>query len=133
MWHEIANDSVGGVPPAVTYCPLCDTGIVFRRTFNDRELDFGVSGRLVYSNMIMFDRQTESWWIQAIGRGIAGRYAGQQLALHPSLMLSWADAAEAWSDARVLSRDTGIRRDYGCNPYVGYDGAARPFLYDGPP
>ena len=132
MWHEIANDTVGGVSLAVTYCPLCNTGIVFRRTFDDRDLDFGVSGRLVYSNMIMYDRQTESWWIQATGRGIAGRYAGQQLALYPSLMLSWADAAAAYPDARVLSRETGFRRDYGRNPYVGYDGAALPFLYYGP-
>ena len=132
MWHEIVNDQIGDTPLSITYCPLCNTGIVFDRRFDNQILDFGVSGRLVYSNMIMYDRQSETWWIQATGRGIAGRYAGQQLRLYPSMMLSWHEAVEAYPDARVLSRDTGFRRDYGRNPYVGYDGAAVPFLYDGP-
>ena len=132
MWHEIVNDVVGTKPLAVTYCPLCNTGIVFERTLDDELMDFGVSGNLIYSNMIMFDRQTETWWIQATGRGIAGRYAGQQLALHPSMLLSWREAQQAFPQARVLSRDTGHRRDYGRNPYGGYDRADQPFLYRGP-
>ncbi len=131
-WHEIVNDQFSGLPIAVTYCPLCNTGMVFDRRFYDEVLELGVSGRLIYSNMIMYDRQTESWWIQATGQGIAGKFAGQRLRLLPSGMLSWADAREAYPEAEVLSRDTGHRRNYGRNPYAGYDSAERPFLYRGP-
>lgn len=132
MWHEIANDVVGGVPITVTYCPLCNTGVAFEREFDGQILDFGVSGRLRFSNMIMYDRQTETWWQQASGEGIAGDYAGRRLELYPMLMLSWSDASSQYPDAKVLSRDTGYNRSYGTNPYVGYDRAARPFLYRGP-
>ncbi|TVR67640.1 MAG: DUF3179 domain-containing protein [Spirochaetaceae bacterium] len=132
MWHEIVNDEVGGRPVSVTYCPLCNTGVVFDRTFDGEVFDFGVSGRLIYSNMLMYDRQTETWWIQATGRGVVGEYAGQQLRLVPSTMISWAQAREAYPDARVLSFETGYRRDYGRNPYRGYDSADAPFLYRGP-
>ncbi len=130
-WHEIVNDELGGYPVTVTYCPLCNTGVVFDRRFDDLTLDFGVSGLLIFSNMIMYDRQTETWWVQATGRGVAGRFAGQQLAFVPSTMVSWRDARETYPDARVLNRDTGHRRDYGSNPYVGYDGLYEPFLYRG--
>ncbi len=132
MWHEIVNDEVGGKPLAVTYCPLCNTGVVFERTFDNQVLDFGVSGRLIYSNMLMYDRQTETWWIQATGRGVAGRYAGQQLAFVPSMLISWSEAESGFADAEVLSFETGYRRDYGRNPYVGYDSSTSPFLYRGP-
>ncbi|TVQ38112.1 MAG: DUF3179 domain-containing protein [Spirochaetaceae bacterium] len=132
MWHEIVNDQVGDTPLAVTYCPLCNTGVVFERRFDRELLDFGVTGRLIYSNMIMYDRQTESWWVQATGRGVAGRYAGQQLALVPSTLLPWRQARDSYPQAQVLSFETGYRRDYGRNPYVGYDSAADPFLYRGP-
>lgn len=132
MWHEIVNDEVGGTPVSVTYCPLCNTGVVFDRFFAGRVLDFGVTGRLLYSNMLMYDRQTETWWIQATGRGVAGEYAGQQLRFVPSTMLPWSVAREVYPDARVLSFDTGYRRDYGRNPYVGYDSTDTPFLYQGP-
>ncbi len=131
-WHEIVNDTIAGRPVAVTYCPLCNTGMVFDRRFDEEVLEFGVSGRLIYSNMIMYDRQSESWWIQATGQGIAGDYAGQRLRLLPSSMLSWQDVREAYPEAQVLSRDTGHRRNYGRNPYVGYDSADAPFLYRGP-
>ncbi len=131
-WHEIVNDSVSGHPVAVTYCPLCNTGMVFDRRFAGDTLEFGVSGRLIYSNMIMYDRSRESWWIQATGQSIAGYHAGQQLRLLPSSMLSWADVREFYPDAEVLSRETGHQRDYGRNPYAGYDTSVRPFLYQGP-
>ncbi len=132
MWHEIVNDTVGSTPLTVTYCPLCNTGIVFERTFDGQLMDFGVSGMLIYSNMIMYDRQTETWWVQATGRGIAGEHAGQQLAFYPSTLIPWREARTLYPQARVLSRHTGHRRDYGRNPYGGYDRAARPFLYRGP-
>ncbi len=78
-WHEIVNDTVGGEPVIVTFCPLCNTAIAFKRTFGGQILDFGTTGRLRFSNLIMYDRQTETWWQQASGEGIAGRYAGQRL------------------------------------------------------
>ena len=132
MWHEIVNDEVGGVPVTVTYCPLCNTGVTFLRRYDGKSLDFGVSGRLRFSNMIMYDRQTESWWQQATGRAIAGEYAGGRLARYPMLMLSFGEARQNWPRARVLSRNTGYSRAYGRNPYSGYDTADTPFLYRGP-
>ncbi|MFW5684112.1 MAG: DUF3179 domain-containing protein [Spirochaetota bacterium] len=131
-YHEIVNDEVGGVPLAVTYCPLCNTGIVFDRRHDGRVLDFGTTGRLRYSNLLMYDRQSESWWQQATGQGVVGRYAGEQLSLHPSLMLPWDVASARHAEASVLSRETGYSRAYGSNPYTGYDTSTRPFLYRGP-
>ncbi|TVR91830.1 MAG: DUF3179 domain-containing protein [Spirochaetaceae bacterium] len=131
-WHEIVNDSIGGLPVAVTYCPLCNTGMVFERRLGNEVLDFGVSGRLIYSNMIMYDRPSETWWIQATGAGIAGKYTGHRLRLVPSSMLAWRDVKGAFPAAEVLSRATGYARDYGRNPYQGYDRSAQPFLYRGP-
>jgi hypothetical protein len=133
MWHEIANDTVDGVPVAVTFCPLCNTAIVFDRRVGDQVLDFGTTGRLRYSNLIMYDRQTESWWQQATGAGIAGQYAGEQLAFLPATIVAWQEFATTHPSGRVLSRETGFNRDYGRNPYAGYDDVDRPpFLYDGP-
>jgi hypothetical protein len=133
MWHEIVNDVVDGVPVAVTFCPLCNTAIAFERTLDDRVLDFGTTGRLRYSNLIMYDRQTESWWQQATGEAIAGEFAGRQLDFYPASLISWADFKTAHPGGKVLSRETGFARDYGRNPYTGYDDVNNtPFLYDGP-
>ena len=132
IWHEIVNDMVGSLPVTITYCPLCNTGAAFLRNFDGYLLDFGVSGRLRYSNMIMYDRQTETWWQQATGKGIAGRYAGGGLLLLPMLSVSWREVKRNWPDAMVLSRDTGHSRTYGRNPYNGYDTSPSPFLYRGP-
>jgi Protein of unknown function (DUF3179) len=132
-WHEIVNDIVGGVPLAVTYCPLCNTAIAFERTFDGRQLDFGTTGRLRYSNMVMYDRQSETWWQQGNGEAIAGEHAGRRLTQRPVLLISWADFKAAHPDGKVLSRDTGMTRAYSFNPYEGYDNPARqPFLYQGP-
>ena len=132
-WHEIVNDEVGGVPISVTFCPLCNTAIGFQREFDGQVLDFGTTGRLRYSNLIMYDRQTETWWQQATGAGIAGKYAGSQLGFYPANIVSWQDFRERYPDADVLSRDTGYSRSYGRNPYAGYDNINnRPFLYRGP-
>jgi hypothetical protein len=133
MWHEIVNDVVDGVPVAVTFCPLCNTAIAFERTLDERVLDFGTTGRLRYSNLIMYDRQTESWWQQATGEAIAGEFAGRQLDFYPASLIGWADFKAAHPEGKVLSRETGFARDYGRNPYTGYDDVNNtPFLYDGP-
>lgn len=84
MYHEIVNDKLAGIPVAVTYCPLCNTGTAFRRTANGKILDFGTTGRLRYSNLLMYDRQTESWWQQATGTAVIGTYTGQELEMFPS-------------------------------------------------
>ena len=132
-WHEIVNDTLGDVPVSVTFCPLCNTGVAFERTFDGQVLDFGTTGRLRYSNLIMYDRQTETWWQQATGEGIAGQYAGSQLTFVPASMIAWADFREGHPDGDVLSRDTGLRAAYGQNPYPGYDDVNEsPFLYQGP-
>jgi hypothetical protein len=132
-WHEIVNDTVGGVPLTVTYCPLCNTAIAFERTFDGRELDFGTTGRLRYSNLIMYDRQSETWWQQGTGQAITGEHAGRRLTQRPMTLISWADFKTAHPDGRVLDRDTGFARSYGRNPYVGYDNpSTQPFLYQGP-
>ena len=107
IWHEIVNDSFNDVPVAVTYCPLCNSAITFDRRLGDRTLDFGVSGVLRHSDMIMFDRQTESWWQQLVGEAIIGELLGERLTVLPSFLVSWEDFKEAFPDGRVLSRETG--------------------------
>jgi hypothetical protein len=133
IWHEIVNDVVGGHPVAVTFCPLCNTAIVFDATVNGQQLDFGTTGRLRYSNLLMYDRQTETWWQQASGDAVIGELLGTQLTFLPASYISWAEARDTYPDAQVLSRETGNQRDYGRNPYAGYDNVnSSPFLYDGP-
>jgi len=132
-WHEIVNDTVGGLPLTVTFCPLCNTAITFERTLDGRVLDFGTTGRLRFSNLIMYDRQTESWWQQAGGDAIAGELAGQRLTFYPATIIAWDEFKAAHPAGQVLSRDTGFGRNYGRNPYVGYDDInSSPFLFRGP-
>jgi len=131
-YHEIVNDVVGNTPVTVTYCPLCNSGLTFRREFNGEILDFGTTGRLRLSNLIMYDRQSETWWQQATGEGLVGRYAGFRLELYPMLMMPWERARDRFIHAVVLSQDTGHARPYGNNPYAGYDTSRQPFLYRGP-
>jgi len=121
IWHEIVNDEVGGVPISVTFCPLCNTTLAFRRVFDGRVLDFGTTGYLRHSDLVMYDRQTETWWQQATGEGIVGEYAGRRLSFVPAPVLSWREVRKQLPDALVLSRETGHRRPYGQNPYVDYD------------
>ena len=131
IWHEIANDVVGGVPVAVTFCPLCNSSIVFDRRVDGETLRFGVSGNLRHSDLIMWDDRTQSWWQQFTGEAIVGAYTGEQLELIPSLVVSFEQFAGQYPDGVVLSRDTGASRPYGSNPYTGYDSASSPFLFDG--
>lgn len=133
MWHEIVNDTVGGAPVTITFCPLCNTAIAFDRTVQGQTLDFGTTGRLHYSNLIMYDRQTETWWQQATGEAIVGELTGTRLTFLPAPILSWADFKATYPEGKVLSRETGFNRAYGRNPYAGYDNVNNPpFLYDGP-
>lgn len=133
MWHEIVNDVVAGEPIAVTFCPLCNTAIAFFSTVEGQALDFGTTGRLRYSNLLMYDRQTESWWQQATGEAVIGSYTGAQLDFAAAPIISWAQFKAASPDGQVLSRDTGYARPYGNNPYLGYDNVNQsPFLYRGP-
>ncbi len=132
MWHEVVNDEVGGVPVTVTFCPLCNSAIVFERTVNGMVLDFGTSGNLRNSDLVMWDRQTESWWQQLTGEAIVGRLAGTKLEFLAAPIVSWNDFKTLQPDGMVLSKDTGSNRRYGTNPYVGYDTVdIPPFLFTG--
>ena len=132
VWHEIVNDVVGGVPVAVTFCPLCNSAIVFDSRLNETVLSFGVSGNLRNSDLIMYDRETHTWWQQFTGEGIVGTFAGERLDILPAAIVSFADFRAANPEGAVLSRDTGFSRAYGQNPYAGYDRADRPpFLFSG--
>ena len=134
VWHEIVNDSVGGVPVTVTFCPLCYTAIAFDRRAANRVLDFGTTGNLRKSDLVMYDRQTESWWQQAIGQAIVGDLTGTQLTILPASIVSWDSFRTAHPEGSVLSKDTGFSRSYGSNPYAGYDNTnTKPFLFDGKP
>lgn len=131
-WHEIVNDVVGGVPVAATFCPLCNSAIVFDRRFGGEVLDFAVSGNLRNSDLIMFDRQSQTWWQQFTGEGIVGKNAGFQLEVLSAFIISFEDFKQAHPEGLVLSRDTGFIRSYGQNPYAGYDRADNPpFLFAG--
>lgn len=129
-WHEIVNDDVGGIPVAVTFCPLCNSAPTFDRRVNGEVLEFGVSGKLRNSDMVMYDRQTESWWQQAIGEGIVGRHTGETLDQLPTWMESW-DAFRTRNPNGLVMDEPPFARSYGRNPYVSYDSSHRPFLYGG--
>ena len=129
-WHEIVNDIVGDVPVAVTFCPLCNSGLTFDRRVDGQVLTFGVSGKLRNSDMVMFDRETESWWQQAIGTGIVGELTGAELVPLPSWMESWAEFKARNPDGLIMDQPKWPRM-YGRNPYVSYDSSPRPFLYGG--
>lgn len=132
MWHEIVNDRLADVPIAVTFCPLCNAAIVFDRRLDGQVLDFGTTGKLRHSDLVMWDRQTESWWQQFLGEGIVGTMTGKRLKVLASRLESFAAfRARAPDHALVLVPNNPQFRPYGANPYAGYDGLARPWLYDG--
>jgi hypothetical protein len=131
IWHEIVNDMVGGLPITVTYCPLCNSAIVFDRRLDGRVLDFGTTGKLRRSDLVMYDRQTESWWQQFIGEGIVGEMTGKRLKMLPARVESLDNFRKRFKTAKVLVPNNASMRPYGRNPYAGYDSASRPFLYRG--
>ena len=132
IWHEIVNDTVGATPVAVTFCPLCNSGLVFDRRLDGQLLEFGVSGMLRHSDMIMYDRQTDSWWQQYTGTAIAGELTGARLTQLPALLESWQSFTDRHPDGLVMAEPTSHNRPYGLNPYEGYD-TGIPFLYRGEP
>ncbi len=121
VWHEIVDDTVDGIPVAVTFCPLCGSGIVFERTVNNQELEFGVSGLLHESNLVMYDDKTESLWSQASGKAIVGDFTGTQLKLFPSSLITFEQFSQNHSDGLVLSDETGHFRNYEFYPYGSYE------------
>lgn len=121
IWHEIVNDTIAGLPVAVTFCPLCNASLAFERTVDGRVLDFGTTGWLRMSDLVMYDRQTHSFWQQLGGEAIVGELTGSTLTEIPSRIVGFGDFRAAHGDGPVLSRKTGYRRSYGRNPYVGYD------------
>ena len=142
-FHEIVNDVIGGRPVAVTFCPLCNSSVVFDREVLGSVLRFGVSGNLRNSDLIMWDDVTETWWQQLTGEGLVGHLAGVTLTFLPSQLIAFDEFKAAFPDGQVLSRDTGFSRPYGRNPYGGYDTVddrpfqsqgrleERPFLFQG--
>lgn len=132
-WHEIVNDQVGDLPVAVTYCPLCNSAVGFRRQVDGQVLRFGTSGLLRNSDLVMWDRQTESLWQQITGEAIVGGLTGTRLEFIPTPIVSWKDFRVRFPQGKVLSQETGFQRAYGSNPYVGYDSEQRPFLFTGEP
>jgi hypothetical protein len=134
IWHEIVNDTVGDVPVSVTYCPLCNSAVTYRRVVNGVETTFGTSGRLFASALVMYDRATESLWTHFDGRAVVGVLTGAELEVFGSPLMSWADFRSAYPTGKVLDESqTGFSRNYGSNPYVGYDNAdTEPFLFRGP-
>lgn len=130
MWHEIVNDVVGGLPVTVTFCPLCNSGVIFDGRLDDRVFTFGVSGNLRNSDMVMYDCQTESWWQQFTGEAIVGEMTGKVLTRLPGWMESWAEFKARNPEGLVMD-EPDYPRNYGANPYTGYDSSPRPFLYSG--
>lgn len=131
VWHEIVNDELGGVPIAVTYCPLCNTSVVFDRRLDDLVLDFGTTGQLRHSDLIMYDGPTESWWQQYSGEAIVGELDGRRLKILPSRLESLDEFRARAPQGTVLVPNDPNFRNYGANPYVGYDRSAVPLLYGG--
>ena len=131
IWHEIVNDTVGGIPVTVTYCPLCNSAVVFDRRVAGKATEFGTTGKLRNSDLVMYDRDTESWWQQFLGEAIVGERTGTRLKVLPARLESWERFAARHPDGIVLVPNDRSMRRYGSNPYAGYDSASVPFLYGG--
>ncbi len=120
-YHEIVNDEINGEPVVITYCPLCGTGIAFSAVAAGKARSFGVSGLLYNSDVLLYDRQTESLWSQILGQAISGPLKGERLQRIALAHTSWLDWRNRHGETLVLSRDTGYRRDYTRDPYAGYE------------
>ncbi len=119
-WHEVVNDRIADTPFIVSFCPLCGTGAVFSATVGGDILDFGVSGLLYNSDVLLYDRQTQSLWSQIRGQSISGSYVGTELVQLPTQHTTWKRWREQYPETTVLSTDTGYVRDYSRNPYGDY-------------
>ncbi len=129
MRHEIVNDTLAGVPISVTFCPLCNAAVVFDRRLDGMVLDFGTTGKLRNSDLVMYDRQTESWWQQFLGQGIVGKMTGKLLKIVPSRLESWANFKKRAPKGQVLVPASVFRSlsSYCCNPYTRYDSQKAPY------
>ncbi|HBS34415.1 MAG TPA: hypothetical protein DEA50_04960 [Parvularcula sp.] len=131
MFHEIVNDTVAGRPVAVTFCPLCNAAVVFDRRIDGQPVEFGTTGKLRHSDLVMYDRTTHSWWQQFTGAGIVGVHAGRRLQRLAARLESFENFAQRFPEGEVLMPDEFSTAPYGRNPYLRYDSASRPFLYRG--
>ena len=120
VWHEIVNDFIANDPILITYCPLCGSGIAYERTINGQAVEFGTSGKLYNSNLIMYDRLTDSYWTQIDGIAVTGELTGTELQELSIDTVVWRDWKKVHSDSLVLSKDTGFNRNYGSDPYGSY-------------
>jgi hypothetical protein len=120
VWHEIVNDEVAGDPIAITYCPLCGSGIAYERTLQGETVEFGTSGKLYNSNLVMYDRKTDSYWTQIDGLAVVGPLTGTELKAISIDTVAWRDWKAAHPDSEVLSQQTGESRPYGVDPYGSY-------------
>lgn len=131
MWHEIVNDEIAGLPVAVTFCPLCNSSVVFDRRLDGEAVTFGTTGKLRHSDLIMYDRGEENWWQQITGEAIIGARAGERLTVLPSVLISFDIFRERFPNGEVLLPDPRRAQMSGQNPYVAYDSSAYPFLFTG--
>lgn len=120
-WHEIVNDNFNEIPVAVTYCPLCSSSLAFIRELNNKEVEFGVSGKLYNSDLVMYDRLTETYWDQIEGLAIVGELTGQKLEQVPVGVVTWKDWKNTYPSTLVLSKETGYFRNYESYPYGNYE------------
>lgn len=120
-WHEVVNDNVGQRPVAITYCPLTGSGVVYDRRVGNSELVFGVSGQLYQSNLLLYDRQTESLWSQLKQSAVTGPMMDKRLTALPCVETTWGRWRKLHPDTLVLSTDTGFSRDYQHDPYASYE------------
>lgn len=120
VWHEIVNDELAGTPIAITYCPLCGSSVAYKRIINGTSVEFGTTGLLYNSNLVLYDRTTGSYWTQIRGQAIIGDLAGEMLEKIPLQTMAWRDVKNRFKSARVLSRKTGYSRSYGNDPYSDY-------------
>lgn len=132
IWHEVVNDTVGGTPVAVTYCPLCNAAIAFDRRVGGRTLAFAVTGNLRRSNLVMYDGETETWWQQFGGEALVGELAGARLERLPASVTPFSHFAKEHPEGTVLSRATGYDRPYGARPYPDYDRLGTPTYFGTP-
>jgi len=120
VWHEIVNDYVEGLPVAITYCPLCGSTVAYKRVIKGKPVEFGTTGLLYNSNLVMYDRLTDSYWTQIRGEAVIGELSGMKLEKLPLQTMKWKEAQARFPQAQVLSRETGFSRAYGTDPYTNY-------------
>jgi hypothetical protein len=129
IYHEIVNDQLGDEKISITYCPLCNAAMIFSRWHKGLLLDFGTTGKVYTSNLVMYDRQSESWWLQFTGESVVGDYSGDSLKLLPSQIVSFKHFKDAHPLGEVLSNKTGFNKKYGINPYAQYDSRVVPIAW----